>query len=119
MRVWTRSLASRFDSGSSMRKTCGLADDRAAHRDALALATGEGLRLAVEVRLEVEDLGGLLDPLADLGLVDAGDLEREAHVVGDRHVRVERVVLEHHRDVAVLGRQVGDVAVADADARRR
>ena len=48
-----------------------------------------------------------------LGL--AGDLQREAHVVGDRHVRVERVVLEHHRDVAVLGRQVGDVAVADAD----
>ena len=53
--------------------------------------------------------------LADLGLVDAGDLEREAHVVGDGHVRVERVVLEDHRDVAVLGGQVGDVAVADPD----
>ena len=32
-----------------------------------------------------------------------------------RHVRVERVVLEHHRDVPLLGRQVGDVAVTDAD----
>ena len=30
-----------------------------------------------------------------------------------RHVRVQRVVLEHHRDVALLGREVGDVAVAD------
>ena len=30
-----------------------------------------------------------------------------------RHVRVERVVLEHHRDVAVARRQIGDVAVAD------
>ena len=40
-----------------------LADDRAAHGDALALAAGEGLGLAVEVRLEVEDLGGLLDAL--------------------------------------------------------
>ena len=34
-------------------------DDRAAHRDALALTTGEGLRLAVEVLLEAEQLGGL------------------------------------------------------------
>jgi hypothetical protein len=30
-------------------------------------------------------------------------------------VRVERVVLEDHRDVAVLGREVGDVAVTDPD----
>ena len=51
-----------------------------------------------------------------LFLVDAGDLEREAHVLGDGHVRVQRVVLEDHRDVAVLRRNVGDVAVADQDA---
>ncbi|EFL00826.1 predicted protein [Streptomyces sp. SPB78] len=31
------------------------------------------------------------------------------------HVRVQRVVLEHHRDVPVLGGQVRHVAVADAD----
>src|SRR5690606_40700543 len=37
------------------------------------------------------------------------------YVVGDRHVRVQGVVLEHHGDVPVLGRQVRDVAVADAD----
>ena len=96
-----------------------LADDGAAHGDALALAAGERLRLAVEVRLEVEELGRLVDPLADLVLGDAGDLQREAHVVGDGHVRVERVVLEHHRDVAVLGGEVRDVAVADADGARR
>ena len=92
-----------------------LTHDGAAHRDTLALTTGERLRLAVQVLGEVEDLRGLLDLLADLGLVDAGDLEREAHVVGDGHVRVQRVVLEHHRDVPVLRRQVRDVAVTDAD----
>ena len=92
-----------------------LTHDRAAHRDTLALTTGEGLRLAVQVLGEVEDLRGLLDLLPDLRLVDAGDLEREAHVVGDGHVRVQRVVLEHHGDVPVLRRQVRDVAVADAD----
>ncbi len=91
------------------------ADDRAAHGDALTLTTGEGLGLALEVGLEVEDLGGLEDALVDLVLGDAGDLEGEAHVVGDRHVRIERVVLEDHGDVAVLGGQVGDVAVTDED----
>jgi hypothetical protein len=92
-----------------------LADDRPAHRDALSLPAGERLGLAVEVRGEVEDLGGVLDAAADVGPVHAGDLQGEAHVVRDGHVRVERVVLEHHGDVAVLRGDVGDVAVADAD----
>ena len=43
----------------------------------------------------------------------AGDLQREAHVLAHRHVRIERVGLEHHRDVARARRQVVD------DARRR
>ncbi|WP_297501490.1 hypothetical protein [Pseudonocardia sp.] len=51
----------------------------------------------------MKDPCGFLDPGADLGLVHPGDLEREAHVVGDGHVRIERVALEDHRDVAVLG----------------
>ena len=93
----------------------GLTHDGAAHGDALTLTTREGLRLAAEVGLEVEQLGGLENAGGALVLVDAGDLEREAHVLGDGHVRVERVVLEDHRDVAVLRRNVGDVAVADED----
>ena len=92
-----------------------LAHDRAAHGDALTLATGERLRLAGQVLLEVEELGGLEHASGALFLADAGDLQGEAHVLGDRHVRVQRVVLEHHRDVAVLRRDVGDIAIADQD----
>ena len=33
----------------------------------------------------------------------------------DRHMRIERIVLEHHRDVPLLGRDVVDDAVADRD----
>ena len=37
----------------------------------------------------------------------------------DGHVRVERVALEHHRDVAVARRQVRDRAAADSDVAAR
>ena len=92
-----------------------LAHDRATHGDPLTLTTRERLRLAVEVLHQPQDLGGLLDALLALLGRHLGHLQGEAHVVGHAHVRVERVVLEHHRDVAVLGRQRGDVAVADED----
>ena len=45
----------------------GLADDGPAERDALPLAAGELLGLAVEELLELEDAGRLVDPLVDLG----------------------------------------------------
>ena len=90
-----------------------VADDRAAHRDALALAAGEVGRLAVQVLAEIEDLGGALDLLVDLALVDLRELQREAHVLAHGHVRIQRVVLEDHRDVAIARRQVVDDLVAD------
>ncbi len=93
-----------------------LAHDRTAHGDTLTLTAREGLRLAGQVGLEVEELRSLEHASSALFLADAGDLESEAHVLGDGHVRVQRVVLEYHRDVAVLRRDVGHVAVADEDA---
>ena len=91
------------------------AHDRPSHGDALTLAAGQVLRLAVEVRLEIEDprrLANLDDPL---GLRHTLLLEREPHVLGHGELRVERVVLEHHGDVPVAGPHVADVAVADVD----
>ncbi|CAH0304350.1 hypothetical protein SRABI128_04284 [Microbacterium sp. Bi128] len=88
----------------------------AAHGNALTLAAGEGLRLAVQIRFEVKQLGGLTNALGALFLADAGDLQCEAHVVRHGHVRVQGIVLEHHGDVAILRRDVRDVAVADEDA---
>ena len=80
----------------------GATHDGATHGDALALSTGQGLRLALEVLGEVEQAGGLADLLVTLVLRHTGELEGEAHVLGHRHVRVEGVVLEDHGDVAVL-----------------
>ena len=41
--------------------------------------------------------------------------QAERHVFGNRHVRIERIVLEHHRDVAIFRRHVVDDVAADHD----
>ena len=58
----------------------------------------------------------LLDAAVDLVLLDLAQLQAEGEVVVHAHVRVERVALEHHRDVAVLRRHVVDDPVADEEA---
>ena len=92
-----------------------VAHDAAAERDALLLAAGQLARLAVEQFADPEDLHRALDLLADAGLGHLPIAQPEGEIVVDAHVLVERVVLEHHRDVAVLGRQVVDHALADRD----
>jgi hypothetical protein len=92
-----------------------VAHDRAAHGHALALPARELPRITVEQRIQRQDLGGALDLRFDGGLVRLGEVQREGHVVAHRHVRVQRVVLEDHRDVACLGRHVVDHLACDAD----
>ena len=95
----------------------GLAHDGAAHGDPLPLAPGQRLGLAVEhLVVQVEQAGGLADPPGSLLLGHALHLEREAHVLGDGLTRVQGIVLEDHRDVPVLGRDEGDILLADLDA---
>ena len=93
-----------------------LADDRPAHRNTLPLAPGKLAGLALEIRLKAEQLGDLEYPFRALLLLDARDTKREADVRLDGQVRVERVVLEDHGHVALLRRQVGDVALSDVVA---
>ena len=91
------------------------ADDRPSHRDTLPLTARQLTRQAIEVRLQTEDCRGVRDlAVDDVGAL-APQLQREAHVAGDGHVRIERVVLKDHRHVAVLGRRRVDHAIADAN----
>ncbi len=48
-------------------------------------------------------------------LAETADLEAVGHVVVHAHVRIERVVLEHHRDAAILGLQIGHAPGIDID----
>ena len=81
----------------------GLAHDGAADGHALALATREIFRLAVQQVFDVQDARGVAHRRLDFGLGHLGQLQPEGHVVEQVHVRVERVALEHHGD-APLGR---------------
>ena len=92
--------------------------DRAPHRDALPLAARELARLAVQILREAEQRRDLAHPRLPGALLDPGDLEREADVRLDGQIRVERVALEDHRHVAILRREIGDVARADEDRSR-
>src|SRR5213083_570807 len=92
-----------------------MAHDRAAHRDALALAAGEVARLAVEIGLEIEQLRRFAHTLPALVLRDTLLLQGEAHVRGDVEVGVERVMLEDHGDVTVTWANRRDVLAADHD----
>ena len=92
-----------------------LAHDRPSHRDPLALAAGESGRPAVEEVLEPEHGRHLVDALPDLALRHLAHLEPEAEVLAHRHVRVQGVVLEHHRDVAIARGGVSDVVFAEQD----
>ena len=60
-----------------------VAHDRTTERDALALSTRQHAGLAVEMILDVEDIGGVVDPLGDLRLVEFPHLQAEGHVVVD------------------------------------
>src|SRR5262249_32428220 len=54
-----------------------------------------------------------------LFLGHAAQLQAEGHVLVHRHVRVEGIVLENHRDVAILRRHIIDDALADANRPAR
>ena len=91
-----------------------LAHDRSSHGDPLALTTGELAGPLSELLGEFEDACRFLNPCVDFGLRCLGELEGETDVVPHGHVGVERIVLEHHRDVAILGLDIVDDVVADA-----
>ncbi len=93
----------------------GVADDRAPEGDALPLAARERVRLAAKEGREAELARGLADPAIDLVPRHAAPPQAERQVRLHVHVRVERIGLEDHGDVTILGRHVIDDLAVDRD----
>ncbi len=94
------------------------ADDRPCERDALALAARQLARIAIEQRLELDLLRRIEDGRVHLGLRQFLHLQRKPDILGHGLVRIERIGLEHHRDVAIFRQHFGDIALTDMHASR-
>src|SRR5690606_7997979 len=81
--------------------------------------TGELVDAPAPEPAQVDLLERLLDPLARLSAADLTDPQPVPDVLGDGHVREQRVVLEHHARVAFVRRLPGDVVVAEVDTPGR
>jgi hypothetical protein len=93
----------------------GFADDRPADGDPLALAAGELLGLALEQLVETENFRCSADTLLPLGAGQLGHAQRETHVLGDGHMGIERVGLEHHGHTAFRRRDPLHGLAVDGD----
>jgi hypothetical protein len=93
-----------------------LEHERAGERDALLLAARDPRRVAVQVVRQADELEHPLDALLHLTLRQLPQPQAEGDVLEHRHVRPQRVALEHHRRRPALRRQAGDVASVDEDA---
>ena len=90
-----------------------VAHERARERHALLLSARKLARLPLEQIVETEAPRGSDDSRFDLDAADRSRAQREGDVVEDREVRIERVVLEDHRHVALGRGHVVDYAIAD------
>ena len=92
-----------------------LAHDRAPDRHALPLPAGELGRPSLEQRVEAEQFRRGLYLGVDLRARCPDVLEAERHVLVHRHVGIERVGLEHHRQSALRGRNVVDATPVERE----
>ena len=74
--------------------------ERARHRDPLLLAAGKRAHRAVGEVGEMDELEEALHRRRDLVAPAPARLQAEGDVLGDGEMRKQRVVLEHHADVA-------------------
>ena len=84
----------------------GLADHRPAQRHSLPLSAGQLRRPAAQQVAEPEYLRRLGDARLDLQLGHLAKLQAECNVLLDVEMRKQRIILEHHRHIAIL-RQSG------------
>ena len=92
-----------------------LADDRTTNRDALLLPAREVLRFARRQGAEAERVGNFLRACEGIRSRRFRGTQGEGDVLQYREVRVQGVILEHHRDVAIFRLQSIHDASVDRD----
>ena len=94
-----------------------LEHDRARQRHALPLAAGELVELRARQAPELDQLERAVRRGPSISARgDAPQLKRKGDVLCHAHVREQRVVLEHHADVALVGRRRATTSRRRTDA---
>ena len=101
------------DASDALAEKAVLLAFRAADRNSLALTARKCARLSGQVLGNAENLRRLGYLFIDLLLRCLFQTKAERHVFKHRQVRIERVVLEYHCNVAVAGLQVVDDHTVD------
>ncbi len=97
-----------------------LADDGAPHGNALSLTARQSTWQMIQIRCQVEQRGGSLHRLSDIRLWQFAKVQAETHILRDRHMRIERIILENHRDIPVLrGNIIHDPAIEPNGSARQ
>eukprot|EP01133_Synstelium_polycarpum_P020280 gene20280-biopygen16633 len=73
----------------------------------------------MSLTLQAHQIERFLDPFVGFSLGDIAHLQAEADVLAHRHVRKQRIVLEHHAETAILRLQRVDALVIDEYAAAR
>ena len=96
----------------------GLGDQRAPQRHALLLSAGQLRGPAIKQGRKAQQLGGFGQATRGFGRGHLAHRQPEAYVLRHREVGKQRIVLEHHGDAALGGRQMADFAAVDAHTAR-
>ena len=78
----------------------GFPHNGAPHGNALALTARKLPRAPIKQFGKAEQFGGLANTALDIVLGKAANAQPIGHIVEDAHMRIKRVILKHHGDIA-------------------
>ncbi|MNT30246.1 hypothetical protein D3C72_1660310 [compost metagenome] len=88
--------------------------NRTAYGHTLRLTTGELTRQTIQQLIELKDFCRFVNLRFDLRFWQLAQLQAKGQVFTHGHVRIQRIVLEHHRNPAFFWREVVDDLLTDA-----
>ena len=89
----------------------GFTNYRTSECDTLSLTARKSLRTSFKQVRDVKDSCGFVNSSFDFLFRELAEFKTERHVLKNGHVRIKSVVLENHRYISVLGRNVVDKSV--------
>ena len=117
-RAELRSLASRFESGSSSRNTTGSRTTARASATRWRSPPDKLARLAIE-EASMPNMRAAQSTFLRISSSGHADrAQRKRDVLFDGEMRIERIALEHHGDIARARRQIGDDVAVNHDIAR-